>query len=109
CLSPPARLRRGLLNGAFFPDGKDLIVGCATPEVWDVVRGEKIASLGPGPFAPSQTVLSRDGRRLAVRRQIRALDVWDVATRKLLISLPEERMHIWSHALSADGELLAVG
>jgi WD40 repeat protein/serine/threonine protein kinase/tetratricopeptide (TPR) repeat protein len=108
-LLPPARLQGGLLNGGFLPDGKHLIVAAATPEVWDVATGEKVASFGPGQFVPPQTALSRDGRRLAVRRRHWALDVWDVATRNLLVSLPEERIHIWSHALSPDGELLAVG
>src|SRR6185436_16009074 len=74
-LSPPARIRGSLLNGGFFPDSKHLLVLGATPEVWDVASGEKAASFGPGEFAPSQTVLSGDGRRLAVRRRAWALDV----------------------------------
>jgi WD40 repeat protein len=100
---------------AFLPDGRLVAVKKQrTIEVWDVTRRRKEFTLGGKDFSRQTSIAlgehlapSRDGSRLAVSGS--RVTVWDLARRKLLLALPEERGDVWALAWSPDGKLLATG
>jgi WD40 repeat protein len=100
---------------AFLPDGRLALVNWRKEiEVWDVVKRRRALTLGGRNFTRQtgithgrQLVPSPDGARLAVSGN--RVTVWDLARRKLLLALPEERGDVWALAWSPDGKLLATG
>jgi WD40 repeat protein len=99
---------------AFYPDGEHLafVSDKKAIAVWDLNTKQEAFSFGAGELERRgalvpHTRLSADGASYAVAG--RAPTVWDVAARKLLVALPEERGAIWSVGWSPDGERLAVG
>jgi WD40 repeat protein len=81
--------------------------------VWDLVTRQELFSFGIGELErrgalPSHTGMSADGTWYAVGGA-RAVTVWEMADRKLLLTLPVERGGTWSVAWSPNRERLAVG
>jgi WD40 repeat protein len=80
-------------------------------EVWDATTGQVTTNFGKTELlrgASIHTALSPDGAWLAVGGS-KAVTVWDLNKRELVLTLPEERGTVWSLAWSPDKNLLAVG
>jgi WD40 repeat protein len=115
---PPVEVAGSIHSLAFSPDGGRLMAVNPehTTDVWDVDTLKKAFSFGSadpadtdnGEAPGSIVAASRDGNRLATQ-SARAVTVWDLKTRKLVLALPEGRATAWSLAWSPDGEQLAVG
>jgi WD40 repeat protein/tRNA A-37 threonylcarbamoyl transferase component Bud32 len=99
---------------SFLPDSKHLV--CVNwkkgqVEVWDATTGQITTAFGKKDLLLGQTIhtaLSPDGAWLAVGGS-KAVTVWDMNKRELVLTLPEERGTIWSLAWSPNKDLLAVG
>jgi WD40 repeat protein len=80
-------------------------------EVRDATDGRVTTTFGKKELIHGKsihTALSPDGAWLAVGGD-KAVTVWDINKRELLLALPEERGTIWSLAWSPDKHWLAVG
>lgn len=73
---------------SFSPDGKRLVVGTASVDVYDLATGKKLGSYQPADDATSATALSTDvtaltfnrtGNRLFIRHPA-GVEVWELAT-----------------------------
>jgi WD40 repeat protein/serine/threonine protein kinase len=109
-----ARTEFYVLALAFYPDSKHLafVSDKKAIAVWDANTKQEAYSFGEGELERRgallpHTRLSADGAWYVVAG--RAATVWDMAAKKLLVALPEERGAIWSVAWSPNGERLAVG
>src|SRR5262249_27293456 len=98
----------------FYPDNKHLafVSDKEAIAVWDVNTKQEVFSFGEGELERRggllpHTRLSADGAWCAVGG--RTVTVWDMAARKLLVALPDERGAIWSVGWSPNRDLLAVG
>ncbi len=116
-LSPVGKAFARIQSLSFFPDSRRLIFlnRDRTAEVWDVRSREKTASFaasGGAGEASSYAMhlsLSPDGSRLAASSASgHGVNVWDVASGRLLVPLPEEKGIVWCLAWSPDGRRLAV-
>lgn len=93
---------------SFLPNGEELIVDSARRfEVWNAITGQR--SFHFDKYGPNRSALalSSDGRTLASTAGT-DVDIWDVATRQRLVSLPGSAI-VWSLAWDSKGERLAVG
>jgi WD40 repeat protein len=113
--APPARLL-GSTNAVAFLDAERIALVSAEgiPEVWNVVRGRRESAFDRGDLEARRRItlgnkisLSADNHWLACRGS--HVTLWDVAAKKFLIALPEERVTVQSLALSPDRTRLAVG
>jgi eukaryotic-like serine/threonine-protein kinase len=81
-------------------------------ELWDMTRKKPIDTLihGESHASVSEVQYSPDGRTLATQTGGNRYTVrlWDVSTRKELISLPGHGSHAGALAFSPDGQLLAL-
>jgi WD40 repeat protein/serine/threonine protein kinase len=99
---------------SFLPDSKHLaLVNSKTGlvEVWDARTGQVATTFGKKELVHGEaihTALSPDGAWLAVGGS-KAVTVWDMNKRELVLALPEERGTVWSLAWGPDRDLLAVG
>ncbi|MFD2690762.1 helix-turn-helix domain-containing protein [Streptomyces phyllanthi] len=120
-LSAAAAPRRTELNGtgpavyavAFSPDHRLLASsnGDGTIGLWDPRRGTRIASLRGHTGRPMKVAFSGDGKRLASTATdgtSGSLIVWDVRTRRPVITLTEDPISP-GMAFSTDGEKIAIG
>jgi WD40 repeat protein len=115
---PPVRLAGFYRCLAFQPTGNEVIFVADTgvAEAWDATTGRKAyafarqESQGGSEFAYNKCIvaLSADGSRLAGVSS-RHVIIWDTASRKILLRLPEEQSTIYSIAWSPNRERLAVG
>jgi WD40 repeat protein len=111
----PARLQFFVRALAFSPNSRHLIFVSdkQVVEVWDVAAWEatgrpQVVSFGSEDLVSGYggIALSADGAWFACGNQ--AVTIWDTASRKLLLRLPEERSTVWSLAWSPDRERLAI-
>jgi WD40 repeat protein/serine/threonine protein kinase len=99
---------------SFLPDSKHVALvnfEKGVVEVWDTTTGEVSTTFGEKELVHGSaihTALSSDGSWFAVGGS-KAVTIWDMNQRKLLLALPEERGTVWSLAWSPNKELLAVG
>jgi WD40 repeat protein len=99
---------------SFLPDSKHLALvnmEKGLVEVWDTTTGEVSTTFGEKELVHGSaihTALSSDGTWFAVGGS-KAVTIWDLNQRKLLLALPEERGTVWSLAWSPNKVLLAVG
>jgi WD40 repeat protein len=116
---PHVQLLSDIRCMAFHPDGSHLIfiADSGAVEVWDVATGQKAFSLGgkesndvagvPAGFG-GIIALSSEGHWLA-SGYTGFVIIWDMASKKVLLKLPEEQAYICTVAWSPKQELLAVG
>ena len=109
-----ARLRRVTVPGLveFSPDGSRLIA--VTERGLTLLDAATRARLGEirAPGGRTGAVLSEDGKLIAAaRRWAGGADVWDVATRRRLVSVDAAGLSSpdFAVALNSDGSMLAVG
>jgi WD40 repeat protein len=109
-----ARPYYGVLALGFYPDSKHLAFVSDKPTiaVWDVNTKQEAFFFGEGELEQHgalipHTRLSADGAWYAIGG--RAVSVWDMAAKKLLVALPEERGAIWGIDWSPNRERLAFG
>ena len=109
-----ARLGRVTVPGLveFSPDGSRLIA--VTERGLTLLDAATRATLGEirAPGGRTGAVLSEDGKLIAAaRRWAGGADVWDVATRRRLVSVDAagQRSADFAVALSSDGSMLALG
>jgi WD40 repeat protein len=95
----------------FSPDGAILAASCDTPtlkghrsntRLWDVRTGEMLRDVGSGNAA----AFSPDGKMLVISG-LGSVRTFDVATGKLVHSLPETNEHVGAVIFSPDGKMLA--
>ena len=95
---------------AFLPDGNVVApVDRGSVAVWDVARGERIRTIGPGSGGPEPVVriaVNRDGTRLATVRNFTDVgSVWDPRTGDLVFEF-RGRGELTGIDWSRDGDLL---
>jgi WD40 repeat protein/serine/threonine protein kinase len=99
---------------SFLPDSKHLALvnmDKGLVEVWDTSTGQVSTTFGERELlhgSAIHTALSSDGSWFASGGS-KAVTIWDMNKRQLLLALPEERGTVWSLAWSPNKELLAVG
>jgi WD40 repeat protein len=108
-----ARMIRGI---AYAPDSKTLATvdgtwGSASEvKLWDVAAGTELALLERNPKDGFNCVtFAPDGTKLAAGSFAGVAQVWDMTTRKLLVTLPTLSGRIGSLAFLPDNNTLAVG
>jgi WD40 repeat protein len=103
---------------ALSPDGKTLAVGSAhnrrgsaenrSIRLWDVTTGKRKGTLAHNRFGVHALAFAPGGRVLAAGCQGEVLQLWDVATEKVLHDIKAERnCTVWAVVFSPDGRLLA--
>ena len=100
----------------YSPDGK-LIAGLtdnkyASVKFWDSKTGEVLTEIeGLGPYAGSggDLAFSPDGKRVLLGGQDGTIRIWDIATKRLLLTLQGHSSYVNSIAFSPDGEQLVSG
>jgi WD40 repeat protein/serine/threonine protein kinase len=111
--SLPAKVYQ-FLALSWLPDSKHVVLvnwPKGQVEVWDVDTGKVTTAFGSKELLAGDTIhtaLSRDSAWLAAGGS-KAVSVWDLNNRELVVALPEERGTVWSLAWSPDKEMLAVG
>jgi WD40 repeat protein len=117
---PPVRLAGSYKCLAFLPGGRQLIFVADTrvAEAWDVTTGRKVFAFAGHQSQEGNEIemdhldctiaLSSDGSRLAGCYG-RKVSIWDTASRKFALTLPQEQGEIYSLAWSPNKERLAVG
>lgn len=105
------RLRHtGLHDFAFLGDGKTVVTDGNDGQLrfWDVDTGRQIRSIILPKNPGGSSLLSRDGRLLAMNSGGKG-ELLDVATRKVIKSLPSPGANMAFVAFSPDGKMLAEG
>jgi WD40 repeat protein/tRNA A-37 threonylcarbamoyl transferase component Bud32 len=98
------------LNGiAFHPSERWLACGAGNDvQIWDLNTGQEVVALKGHSATVFGIAISRDGERLASASLDKTVKVWDLKTRKTLLTLAgEARLH--SVAFSPDGKRIAAG
>ncbi len=87
----------------FSPDGRQVaaVGSSGVFRLWDVARGERIASFEGRTNTGSFVLFTPDGRRLITGGETA---IWDIATREALLTLPGA---LGAMVLSPDGRHLA--
>ncbi len=106
-LAPPAPLSHGILS----PDGRYLALvatpgdpgGVSAAKIVEIATGREIAFFNGHSQAISSMVFSPDGRRVA-SASIREVKVWEAATGKQVLSLPQNRARVSGARFSPDPE-----
>ena len=98
---------------AFSPGGATLASRYSTSmkkvEIWDVVTGQMIATLGSLQCAPIRSIsISSDGTTLAAASLDGTVTLWDLETHSTVATLPHTSQ-VWSVSFSPDGTTLAAG
>ncbi len=111
--------RFAVVGAAFAPDGRALATGArdGTVKLWDADTGREIATLRGGGRPVLAVAFAGDGRRLASANGLfdarwgewvaGDIMLWDVATRRQVLTLRGHTGAIWSVAFSPDGRRLA--
>ncbi|HEX4350940.1 MAG TPA: protein kinase, partial [Verrucomicrobiae bacterium] len=77
--------------------------------LWNLCRGDQIATLTGHKLTVTCAAFSPDGKWLATGSQDGEVKIWNVATRKIAISLNGTTNAIWSTAFTPDGASLMTG
>jgi WD40 repeat protein/DNA-binding SARP family transcriptional activator len=103
----------GLHSLTYSPDGRYIVTTSDSPDttvkVWDAESGEEVHSFGPNPGRAVGLALSEDGRLLAAGGHNGFINVWDMMTGKLLVTMTGQSTTIGSLAFLPDGERLISG
>jgi WD40 repeat protein len=112
-LGVPQTMVEGL---TFTPDGTALVAATigGTVRVWDIRNGRSAGTIPNGNSNSSGlAAVSPDGRILAITtgagHNPTATQLWDLASRKLIRTLPSDPADIAGLSFGSDGTLLAVG
>src|SRR5438046_5269145 len=93
---------------AFSPDGKTVAMatGDGIVRLCDVRTGQELAALRGATAGASSVAFSADGKRLIAASDDRTVGMWEIASRRLVATLPGPGN--WSQAAySPDGRTLA--
>ena len=101
----------GVSSVSFSPDGATLASGSwdGTVQLWDVVTGEPIATLGGRESSGSSVSFSPDGATLASGSLDGTVRLWAVATGEPIAPLEGHTDWVFSVSFSPDGATLASG
>ena len=101
----------GVSSVSFSPDGSTLASGSwdGTVQLWDVVTGEPIATLGGRESSGSSVSFSPDGATLASGSLDGTVRLWAVATGEPIAPLEGHTFGVNSVSFSPDGATLASG
>ena len=101
----------GVSSVSFSPDGSTLASGSwdGTVQLWDVVTGEPIATLGGRESSGSSVSFSPDGATLASGSLDDTVRLWAVATGEPIAPLEGHTFGVNSVSFSPDGATLASG
>jgi WD40 repeat protein len=101
---------------AFTPDGKTLLTAGfdGALRTWDTSTGREtgppLVSGGREPTGANEQIytlaLSPDGRTAATGTSARAAYIWDLASRRMVATLPHPCDNVWSAAFFPDGKRL---
>jgi serine/threonine protein kinase/WD40 repeat protein len=105
-------MQQGWHGIALLPGGDTIVYvsGDGVAEVWDVMRDQRIASIGAKrTFGAPHVALSPDGRWLAALTHPDTVSVWNRSTGEHTFSLRPESGTVWSLAWDRTSDYLAVG
>jgi WD40 repeat protein len=77
--------------------------------LWHLCRGDQIATLAGHELTVTCTAFSPDGKWLATGSQDGKVNIWSVATKKIVTSLSVTTNAVWSTAFTPGGESLLTG
>jgi len=105
------------LNGmALSADGKSILLGGKTPELWNVVNGRLLRRFPEQPNSVEEVVFSPDGKIVASESQEGispfapgVIKLWDVATGKELRRLAGHENRVSALVFTQDGKWLVSG
>ena len=94
-------------SGDISSDGKLLAVGGREILLGNLETGEAIGSFGKGEPAIRAVGFTPDGKTLVSGNDGGVIQVWDVATKSVKKTLPQQPLNIYDLAISPDGKTLA--
>jgi len=110
-LGQPIPQSQSVDGGAFSPDGKSFVAGCAngSAQLWDLATRTPLGQPFPHPGCISAAAFSPDGETLLTGCEDGAARLWDVKTRTLRRAPLLHERWIFGVAFSRDGETVLTG
>ena len=102
-------LARRALDGLRPGPGQTDLRGFEWHYLWNLCRGDQLATLTGHQRIVTCAAFSPDGNRLATGSQDGTVRIWDVAQHQCLATLDVTRQAVWSVAFTPDGQRLMTG
>lgn len=99
--------RSSAYSMVFSEDGARIALGAGYPHVWETDSGKLLLEAQLG--SPHTLMFTPDGNQLVAGDRGNGIHVWDLATGKLLATLPGHRRYVTAIAIAPGGKTFASG